>query len=58
MNSYLSTKFGVNLVNGFQENAFYGWSADGQTTDGRTAMDEPTTTLSLLTQSNRAKNSY
>ncbi len=32
VDSYLSTKFGINLLDGFWENAFYG-RMDGRTTD-------------------------
>ncbi len=45
VDSYLSTKFGINLFHGFRENAFY----------GRTTTDACATALALLTQSNRAK---
>ena len=31
----LSTKFGINSLNGFWENAFYGRRTDGRTDDGR-----------------------
>ncbi len=34
VDSYLSTKFGINLLDGFWENAFYG------RTDGRTMDDD------------------
>ena len=44
---YLSTKFGINLICGFWENAFYGL---------RTTPDARTTAIALLTQSSRAKN--
>ncbi len=51
MDGYLSTKFGINLLDGFWENAFYGRRTDdGRTTDARA------TALALLTQSSRAKN--
>ncbi len=35
VDSYLSTKFGINLLDGFWENAFYGRTPD----DGRTTDD-------------------
>ena len=43
VNSYLLTKLGIDSVNGFWENAFYGLT------------DAHTTALALLTQSSRAK---
>ncbi len=59
VDSYLSTKFGINLLDGFWENAFYGRTDgrtdDGRRTDGRTT-DARATALALLTQSSRAKN--
>ena len=37
---YLSTKFGVNLLDGFWENEFYGCTMyDGRTDDGRLRDD-------------------
>ncbi len=45
VDSYLSTKIGVNSLDGFWENAFYGWTPDAHAT-----------ALALLTQSSRAKN--
>ncbi len=42
---YLSTKFAVNLFDGFRENAFYGGTPDACAT-----------ALALLTMSSRAKN--
>ncbi len=43
VDSYLSTKFGINLLDGFWENAFYGrrTTDDGRTTDGRTDDGRP-----------------
>ncbi len=35
VDSYLSTNFGINLLDGFWENAFYGRTDDGRTDDGR-----------------------
>ena len=45
VDSYLSAKFGIDLLDGFSENAFY-----GRRTDARA------TALALRTQSSRAKN--
>ena len=47
VNRYLSTKFGVNSLEGFQENEFY--VLRGLMTD------TPATALTQLTQSNGAK---
>ncbi len=33
VDSYLSTRFGINLSNGFWENTFYARTTDGRTTD-------------------------
>ncbi len=52
VDSYLSTNFGINLLDGFWENAFYGRTDDGRTTDARA------TALALLTQSSRAKKQF
>ena len=30
VDSYLSTKIGVNSLDGFSENVFYGWTDDGR----------------------------
>ncbi len=46
LDSHLSTKFGINLLDSDQENVFYGW----------TMMDPCAMTLALLTQSSNAKN--
>ncbi len=52
VDGYLSTKFGIDSLDGFWENAFYGRWTDGRTTDARA------TALALLTQSSRAKNQW
>ncbi len=36
---YLSTKFGIDLLDGFWENEFYGRTTDGRTDDGRLRDD-------------------
>ncbi len=37
---YLSTKFGINLHDGFGENGFYGRTDDGRTTDDGRPRDD------------------
>ncbi len=37
---YLSTKFGINLHDGFLENGFYGRTTDGRTTDDGRPRDD------------------
>ncbi len=48
---YLSTKFGINLLDAFWENGFYG-RTDGRRTDGR-KMDAHVTTVALLYSSTK-----
>ncbi len=42
---YLSTKFGINMPDGFCENVFYGRTDDGRTDGGRPRDDSSSAVL-------------
>ncbi len=57
---YLSTKFDINMLDGFWENEFYGRTTDDRrrTTDGRSTDDgRPRDNSSSAVAQSRAKNS-